>query len=81
MLAFAPIAWFNERSSSRVLRLDEHLTVALSRIAAGLQAGCGLDEVIETTSCSLPDGSPLTDELVKAARDFRTVDAKEAIRK
>ncbi|MBM3126284.1 MAG: hypothetical protein FJZ87_14650, partial [Chloroflexi bacterium] len=68
-------------SLSRGLRLDEHLPVALSRIAAGLQAGRGLDEVLETTGRSLPEGSPLTEELIKAARDIRTGDAKEAMRK
>jgi tight adherence protein B len=81
MLAFAPSAYLNERALSRGLRLDEHLPVALSRIAAGLQAGRGLDEVLETAGRSLPDGSPLTDELVKAARDIRTGDAREAMRK
>ncbi len=81
MVAVAPTAWLNERALSRGLRLDEHLPVALSRIAAGLQAGRGLDEVLETTGRSLPEGSPLKDELVKAARDIRTGDAKEAMRK
>ncbi len=81
MLAFAPNAYLNERALSRGLHLDEHLPLALSRIAAGLQAGRGLDEVLETTGRSLPEGSPLTEELVKGARYIRTGDAKEAMRK
>jgi Flp pilus assembly protein TadB len=81
LLAIAPTSYLNERTLSRGLRIDEHLPLALSRIAAGLQAGRGLDEVLETTGNSLPDGSPLIDELVKAARDIRTGDAREAMRK
>jgi tight adherence protein B len=81
LLAFAPISYLNERALSRGLRIDEDLPVALSRIAAGLQAGRGLDEVLETTGHSLPKGSPLIDELIKGARDIRTGDAKDAMRK
>ncbi|MBL8080487.1 MAG: hypothetical protein JNM55_21125 [Anaerolineales bacterium] len=81
IFAFAPTSYLNERALSRGLRIDEHLPVALSRIAAGLQAGRGLDEVLETTGGSLPQGSPLIDELVKGARDIRTGDAKDAMRK
>jgi Flp pilus assembly protein TadB len=81
MLAFLPTLILNERALSRGLRMDEHLPLALSRISAGLQAGRGLDEVLETTGKSLPENSPLTAELVKAAQDIRTGDAKEAMRK
>jgi tight adherence protein B len=81
LLALAPTSYLNERNVSRGLRIDEHLPVALSRIAAGLQAGRGLDEVLETTGHSLPQDSPLIDELVKAARDIRTGDARDAMRK
>lgn len=81
MLAFLPTLVLNERALSRGLRMDEHLPLALSRISAGLQAGRGLDEVLETTGKSLPENSPLTAELVKAAQDIRTGDAKEAMRK
>jgi Flp pilus assembly protein TadB len=81
MLAFLPTLMLNERALSRGLRMDEHLPLALSRISAGLQAGRGLDEVLETTGKSLPENSPLTAELVKAAQDIRTGDSKEAMRK
>ena len=81
MLAYLPYAFLQERALSRGLRMDEHLPLALSRIAAGLQAGRGLDEVLETTGNSLPDGSPLTAELVKCAQDIRTGDAQQAMRK
>jgi Flp pilus assembly protein TadB len=81
MLAYLPSMTLNERALSRGLRMDEHLPLALSRIAAGLQAGRGLDEVLETTGNSLPEASPLTAELVKAAQDIRTGDAQEAMRK
>ena len=81
MLAYLPYAALQERALSRGLRMDEHLPLALSRIAAGLQAGRGLDEVLETTGRSLPEGSPLTVELVKSAQDIRSGDAQEAMRK
>ena len=81
MLAYLPTMILNERALGRGLRMDEHLPLALSRLSAGLQAGRGLDEVLETTGKSLPENSPLTAELVKAAQDIRTGDAKEAIRK
>jgi Flp pilus assembly protein TadB len=81
MLGFLPTLLLNERALSRGLRMDEHLPLALSRISAGLQAGRGLDEVLETTGKSLPENSPLTVELVKAAQDIRTGDAREAMRK
>ncbi len=81
MLAYAPTAYLNERALSRGLRIDEQLPVALSRIAAGLQAGRGLDQVLETTARSLPEGNPLIDELIKAAQDIRTGDAQEAMRR
>jgi Flp pilus assembly protein TadB len=81
MLVYAPFAYLNERALSRGLRIDEHLPLALSRIAAGLQAGRGLDEVLETTGNSLPEGSPLTGELARAAQDIRTGSAMEAMSK
>ncbi|MFA5872723.1 MAG: hypothetical protein WC832_02040 [Anaerolineales bacterium] len=81
MLAYLPYVALQERALSRGLRLDEHLPLALSRIAAGLQAGRGLDEVLETTGRSLPEASPLTAELVKSAQDIRTGDAQEAMQK
>jgi tight adherence protein B len=81
MLAYAPTAYLNERALSRGLRIDEQLPVALSRIAAGLQAGRGLDQVLETTARSLPEGSPLIAELIKAAQDIRTGDSQEAMRR
>ena len=81
MLAWLPSAILNERALGRGLRMDEHLPLALSRISAGLQAGRGLDEVLETTGRSLPEGSPLTEELVKSAQDIRTGDAQEAMKK
>ena len=79
MLVYAPFTYLSERALSRGLRIDEHLPLALSRIAAGLQAGRGLDEVLETTGNSLPEGSPLTGELTKAARDIRSGSAMEAM--
>jgi Flp pilus assembly protein TadB len=81
MLGFLPTLLLNERALSRGLRTDEHLPLALSRISAGLQAGRGLDEVLETTGKSLPENSPLTGELVKASQDIRTGDAQAAMRK
>ncbi len=81
MLGYLPMLTLNEKALSRGLRMDEHLPLALSRIGAGLQAGRGLDEVLETTGNSLPESSPLVAELVKAAQDIRTGDAKEAMRK
>ncbi|MBM3151911.1 MAG: hypothetical protein FJZ96_06880 [Chloroflexi bacterium] len=81
MLFYLPTLTLNERALSRGLRMDEHLPLALSRIAAGLQAGRGLDEVLETTGRSLPTGSPLAGELVKGAQDIRTGDAQEAMKK
>ena len=81
MLAYLPTMTLNERALSRGLRMDEHLPLALSRIAAGLQAGRGLDEVLETTGNSLPEGSPLTAEFLKSAQDIRTGDAQEAMQK
>lgn len=81
MLFYLPTLTLNERLLSRGLRMDEHLPLALSRIAAGLQAGRGLDEVLETTGKSLPENSPLAGELVKSAQDIRTGDAQDAMRK
>jgi Flp pilus assembly protein TadB len=81
MLFYLPTLTLNERALSRGLRMDEHLPLALSRIAAGLQAGRGLDEVLETTGKSLPGNSPLAGELVKSAQDIRTGDAQEAMKK
>jgi Flp pilus assembly protein TadB len=81
MLAYLPTMTLNERALTRGLRMDEHLPLALSRISAGLQAGRGLDEVLETTGNSLPEGSPLTAEFLKSAQDIRTGDAQEAMRK
>jgi Flp pilus assembly protein TadB len=81
MLVCLPTLALNERALSRGLRMDEHLPLALSRISAGLQAGRGLDEVLETTGKSLPENSPLTGELMKAAQDIRTGNAQEAMRK
>jgi Flp pilus assembly protein TadB len=81
LLAYAPTLALNEQALNRGLRMDEHLPLALSRIAAGLQAGRGLDEVLETVGRSLPENSPLTAELVKSAQDIRSGDAQEAMRK
>jgi Flp pilus assembly protein TadB len=81
MLVYAPFAYLSERAQSRGLAIDEHLPLALSRIAAGLQAGRGLDEVLETTGTSLPEGSPLIGELTKSARDTRTSSGTESMRK
>ena len=81
MLFYLPILTLNERALSRGLRMDEGMPLALSRIAAGLQAGRGLDEVLETTGKSLPENSPLAGELVKSAQDIRTGDAQEAMKK
>ena len=81
MLGYLPSMTLNERALSRGLRMDEHLPLALSRISAGLQAGRGLDEVLETTGNSLPEGSPLTAEFVKSAQDIRTGDAQEAMQR
>jgi Flp pilus assembly protein TadB len=81
MLAFLPGVTLKERALSRGLRIDEHLPLALSRISAGLEANRGLDEVLETVGLSLPDASPLTAELVKAAQDIRTGSAMEAMQK
>lgn len=81
LLAASPTLALNERILSRGLRLDEHLPLALSRIAAGLQAGRGLDEVLEITAGSLPEGCPLTYEFIKSAQDIRSGDAQEAMRK
>jgi Flp pilus assembly protein TadB len=81
MLTWLPSMLLKERALSRGLRLDEALPLALSRLSAGLQAGRGLDEVLETVGRSLPDGSPLTGELVKAAQDIRSGDAQEAMQK
>ncbi len=81
LLAALPSLTLNERILSRGLRLDEHLPLALSRIAAGLQANRGLDEVLQITAESLPEGSPLTYEFIKCAQDIRSGDAQEAMRK
>ena len=81
MLGYLPTMTLNERALSRGLRMDEHLPLALSRISAGLQAGRGLDEVLETTGNSLPEASPLTAEFVKSAQDIRTGDAQEAMQR
>jgi Flp pilus assembly protein TadB len=81
MLTWLPSMLLKERALSRGLRLDEALPLALSRLSAGMQAGRGLDEVLETVGRSLPDGSPLTGELVKAAQDIRSGDAQEAMQK
>jgi Flp pilus assembly protein TadB len=81
MLSWLPSLTLKERALSRGLRIDEHLPLALSRIAAGLEANHGLDEVLETVGRSLPVSSPLTAELVKTAQDIRSGDAQEAMRK
>jgi Flp pilus assembly protein TadB len=81
ILIALPSMLLRERALSRGLRMDKHLPLALSRLSAGLQAGRGLDEVLETVGRSLPDGSPLTGELVKAAQDIRSGDAQEAMQK
>ena len=81
MLAWLPSMMLKERALSRGLRIDEHLPLALSRISAGLEANRGLDEVLETVGLSLPENSPLTAELVKAAQDIRSGDAQEAMKK
>jgi len=58
MLGYLPTMTLNEAALSRGLRMDEHLPLALSRIAAGLQAGRGLDEVLETTGSFPAGGEP-----------------------
>lgn len=81
MLAWLPSMTIKERALSRGLRMDEHLPLALSRISAGLEARRGLAEVLETVAPTLPEGSPLTPELLKAAQDIRTGEAQEAMQK
>ena len=81
MLIALPSMLLKEQALSRGMRMDEHLPLALSRLSAGLQAGRGLDEVLETVGRSLSDDSPLTGELVKAAQDIRSGDAQEAMQK
>jgi len=81
LLAWVPQLALNERALGRGLRMDEHLPLALSRLAAGLQAGRGLDEVLEKVGRSLPEGSPLTVEFIKTAQDIRTGDSQEAMQK
>ena len=81
MLIALPSMLLKERALSRGLRMDEALPLVLSRLSAGLQAGRGLDEVLETVGRSLPEASPLTGELVKAAQDIRSGDAQEAMKK
>jgi len=81
MLAWLPSMTLKERALSRGLRIDAHLPLALSRISAGLEANRGLAEVLETVGPSLPEKSPLTYELVKAAQDIRTGSAENAMQK
>jgi Flp pilus assembly protein TadB len=81
MLAWLPWITLKEKALSRGLRIDEHLPLALSRISAGLEANLGLADVLETVAPTLPDNSPLTGELTKAAQDIRTGNAQDAMRK
>lgn len=81
MLAWLPWMTLKERALSRGLRIDEHLPLALSRISAGLEANLGLADVLETVAPTLPEASPLTAELLKAAQDIRTGSVLEAMQK
>lgn len=81
LLGWAPYAWLDEHTRSRGLRLDQDLPLALSRIGAGLQAGRGLEIVLDTTAQSLPEESALAAELARTARDIRTGAADHAMRK
>lgn len=72
LLAWTPFAWLQEQTLSRGLRVDADLPLALSRIAAGLQANRGLEQVLQTTAASLPGQGPLARELARTARELRT---------
>jgi Flp pilus assembly protein TadB len=81
MLAWLPWMTLKERALSRGLRIDEHLPLALSRVSAGLEANLGLADVLETVAPTLPEASPLTAELLKAAQDIRTGSDLDAMQK
>lgn len=78
VLAYVPWAYMNERILTRGVRIDRHLPITASRIAAGLQAQADLPEVLETAARHLPDGNPLSPELVKTAQDIRSEGAGAA---
>jgi len=82
ILASLPHAYLNERAKSRGRQIDAQLSLALSRMATGLQANHGLAEVLEQTANSLlAEGpNPLSPELLKTARDINVKDTEEALR-
>ena len=82
VLAYLPFGYVQEKARSRGRMIDEKLSIALSRIAPGLQVNRGLDEVLEEVAKSLnSEGSnPLSPELLKTAKDIRTRNTEQALR-
>ena len=82
VLAYLPFGYVQEKARNRGRMIDEKLSIALSRIAPGLQVNRGLDEVLEEVAKSLnSEGSnPLSPELLKTAKDIRTRNTEQALR-
>ena len=79
---YAPRAYVEQRLQRRGREIDKRLPLALSRIAAGVQAGHGLVQVLERVADSLDEEgpNPLAPELRKTARDMRAKGVETALR-
>lgn len=78
---YACNAWLNDKVRSRGRHIDQHLPIAVGRIAAGLLAGGSPPEVLNAVAASLElEGkSPLTPELYLTAAEMRTKDRRAAL--
>jgi Flp pilus assembly protein TadB len=78
---YAANAWLDDKVKSRGKAIDQHLPIAVGRIAAGLLAGGSPPEVLNAVAASLElEGkSPLTPELYLTAAEMRTKDRRAAL--
>ncbi len=79
---YVPNAWLADRAKSRGRQIDKYLPVAVGRIAAGLLAGGGVQDVLEEVGKSLEvEGpNPLSPELLLTAAELRSKDRRETLR-
>ena len=79
---YVPNAWLADRVKSRGRLIDQHLPIAIGRIAAGLLAGGSVPDVLQQVgeSLALEKTNPLTPELILTATEMRVKDRVEALR-
>jgi Flp pilus assembly protein TadB len=80
---YAPHAWLADRVRGRGRTIDRLLPLAISRITAGILAGGSVVDLLAQVASSLASegANPLAPELELAAKEMRSGDRTEALRR